>query len=445
MDYVRRTYANPSPTSSADSPSTQNKVAQTLTFLFTTLYPSSWPSFFQDFRVMAQQELQNNPTNVAATLFYLRMLASVHDEIADQLINTAIEKREAYTNLKDQIRINDATDIAASWQMILAKWREIDPVVTELCLKTISRWVSWSDISLVVNQEILSFLYEIAGQEQTGHPFSSMSRIRDAAINVFTEIIAKKMPSDEKVGLLQILNLDQLVGKLVACPSLLAFQGTSDYDTDMAETVAKLVDAVVLDIVKALDDNLQDEMRAQAVQLLQAFTPYLLRFLSDEYDEVSSTVIPALSDQLGLLRRIAKSTGPLKSPYAEMLPPILDALIAKMRFDDTITWGEEDEESFEADFQELRKRLRICQQIVAVIDEPLYLKKLSEMIEKTLVRHKTKPARSGWRDLELALVELFLVGDLATRNAGPSQKKVPSSAASIIMVHLMTVMLESSE
>jgi len=57
--------------------------------------------------------------------------------------------------------------------------------------------------------------------------------------------------------------------------------------------------------------------------------------------------------------------------FAGMIATILDAVVAKMRYDDTSSWGEEDDQTDEAECQELRKRLKHHQQILATSNESL--------------------------------------------------------------------------
>lgn len=410
------------------------------------LYADGWETFVQDLWQLAESELQSGQKSYAATIFYLRVLATIHDEIADQAIQTTPQKAKLHNELKDLVRDRDARHIASSWQAILSRWRSVDPVVTELCLKGIGRWVSWTDISLIANEQILQYLFQIAGQQNTGHPESGQSKSRDAAINVFTEAVAKKMPPSDKVELLRFMNLEAIAQQLVNAPPLHAARGTPDYDTDMGEIVARLVNHVMLELVEILNaSNLSAGTRDGAVHLLQCYTPHVLRFLADEYDEICSTVVPALTEELVLFRKLSKAQGSLPTPYSDMLPPILNSLIAKMRYDDTSFWGGEDEETDEAEFQELRKRLKIAQQNVAAIDENMYLGTLSDYIESTFSRFRQNNDRLDWRDVEVALLEMLLLGELAVRNGGLYQKKMPSSLASQRLIHLMTTMMDSSK
>ncbi|KAF2086209.1 Exportin-T [Saccharata proteae CBS 121410] len=442
-NYIRDTYATGSG-QDVDIPHIQNKMTQTLTYLFASLYASGWESFFDDFRALAGDAATIGNANTAATMLYLRILSSIHDEIADVLMARSQEESKRNADLKDLIRVRDAQKISLSWQEILAKWRQTDLGLVEMCLKTVSKWVSWIDISLVVNESLLNNLFEIAGQQGIASSESAEGKVRDAAIDTFTETVGKKMRPSDKMQLIVFLNLGNVVGQLIASPSL-ANQGVPTYDNDLAESVAKLVNTIVFDIVKVLDtDTADDSTRQQANELLQVFVPHLLRFFADEYDEICSTVIPSMSDLLTLFRKVVKNKGALPQEYTAMLPPILESIITKMKYDSTATWGEEDEQTDEAEFQELRKRLHVLQQQVAAVDEGLYIETLSNKIAGILTSFDSQNSGMSWRDVELALHEMFLFGELAVRNGGMYAKREPSSIASARLIEMMAKMVESN-
>jgi hypothetical protein len=146
------------------------------------MYASGWESFFDDFLALAGNSGSLGSSNVPATALYLRILGSVHDEIADVIIPRTPEEAKRNTELKDLVRARDAEKVSLSWQEILAKWRQIDLNVVEMCLRVVSRWVSWIDISLVVNQTVLQALLEMAGQQGLQNHASMEVKIRDAAI-----------------------------------------------------------------------------------------------------------------------------------------------------------------------------------------------------------------------------------------------------------------------
>ena len=354
LGYVRQWYTPGS--TNLDSPGIQNKLTQTVTYLFTSLYAAEWSSFFDDFRSLAGDGANIGTSNPAATVIYLRIVGSVHDEIADVMIPRTPDEQKRHNDLKDLIRARDVNKIVATWQEILSRWRQLDLTITEMCLRTMAKWVSWIDVSFMLEGTVQSALLELAGQQGNFDSDSKEARARDAAIDTFTETVGKKMSPNDKIQLIQFLNLQSMVGGLLGTPALSQMRNTPTYDTDLAETVAKLVNNIMFDVVKVLDsDGVDAQTRNSAEGLLQAFMPYLLRLFSDEYDEICSAVIPSMTDLLTMLRKNTRSKGVPASQYEPMLRPILDAIVAKMKYDETASWGEEDEATDEAEFQDLRK------------------------------------------------------------------------------------------
>lgn len=417
-----------------DPPHLQNKLSQTLTYLFVFLYNDGWDSFIDDFLAVA-----SSPNNTAGVVLYLRILGSIHDEIADMLLTRNSNDAKRNTDLKDQLRARDVQKVAQSWKDLLAQFSGQNDLIVEMILKVIGKWISWMDISLIVNQDMLNRLLPLVGRmNNTG----SEDKVRDAAIDTLTEIVGKKMKGPEKVELLSFLNLRDIVAGLIASAPLSEFKSTPNYDTDLAEAVAKLVNTVMADIVRALEDGqASGETRAKAEQHLHDFLPFLLRFFSDEFDEVCSTVIPSLTDLLTLLRKV----GNLPPSYKEMLPPILNAIIMKMRYDETSNWGDEDEQTDEAEFQELRKRLQNLQKTVAAVDQELYIEVLSNLVSETFTRLEQQNYEMDWRDLDLALHEMYLFGELALPNQGLHTKNQPNSTATERLTIMVTKMVESGK
>ncbi|KID85398.1 tRNA exportin [Metarhizium guizhouense ARSEF 977] len=433
LQYVRQSYG-PDAQQEPDPASLQNKLTQTLTYLFVFLYQDGWQSFLDDFWGLTG--LPSNRDSVSGVLFYLRILSSIHDEIADMLLSRQSNDAKRNTELKDQLRAQDVHKVAESWKQILNKYSDNDAVI-ELVLKVIGKWVSWMDISLVVSQDMINLLLPLVGRTTSG---GGEDKVRDAAIDTLTEICGKKMRSADKMELVSFLNLQDIVGQLIASAPLSTHKGTSKYDTDLAEAVAKLVNTVTSDIVKALDDNhIGEESRERAKQHLHGFLPFLLRLFSDEYDEVCSTIIPALTDLLTFLRKL----GQLPQDYSSMLAPILDAIIRKMRYDETSTWGNEDEQTDEAEFQELRRKLQNLQKTIAAIDQQLYMNMLSNLVASTFQTLDQRGSEMDWRDLDLALYEMYLFGELALPNQGLGTKNQPSTEASERLVVVMQKMVGS--
>jgi exportin-T len=411
----------------------QNKLTQTLTYLFVFLYKEGWESFIDDFLTLAQKD------NLPGVIMYLRILGSIHDEIADVMLSRQGNEAKRNNDLKDLVRERDMRKIAASWQDILARYSNQNDSVVESTLKIVGKWVSWIDIHLVINQDMLNLLLPLVGRSK---PAGGEDKVRDVAVDTLTEVVAKKMKASDKIEMISFLNLREIVTQLLASAPLQEWKGTPRYDNDLAEAVAKLVNTIMTDVVRVLEDNkVETDTRAKAEQLLQDFLPSLLRLFSDEYDEVCSTVIPSLTDLLTFLRKV----GTLPPSYAGMLHPILSAIVLKMRYDETSNWGNEDEQTDEAEFQDLRKKLQILQKSVASVDENLCIEFLSELVANMFATLEQQGPQMDWRDLDLALHEIYLFGELALPNMGLAQKSQPNTIAAERLAVMMSKMVESGK
>lgn len=437
VDYMRQVYFSNSNVS--DSGMMQNKLTQTMTYLFVATYTTSWSTFFDD--ILALTSTSNGPNgqtqrdNYQGVMLFLRMTASVHDEVADVLVPRSTEEMQRNSLIKDALRERDVRRLVISWQEILAQWRGANDEVVLLSLKNIGRWVSWIDISLVVNEVMLNLLYYFLASE--GRP-------RNAAIETLAEIVGKKMKGPDKLDLISFLKLGEIVETLVASSALV--QGQENYDFDLAEGVAKLVNGIGVDLTRILDtDNVDPQSKQRAEEYLQAFIPFLLRFFSDEYDEVSQAVLVFMFDLLTLLRKEKKVSGTVSQSHAHMLPPILSAIVVKMKYDVDTTWGDEDEQTDEAEFQELRKKLKTLQDTVASIDEGLYIQSLSTLVGNTFERvAQGGNADVDWREVETALYEMFLFGELMMRAGGLFIKGQPNGIAAETLIAMMFKMMNSS-
>lgn len=445
LAYVQNTYgAAGSSNVQLDPVSFQNKITQTVTNLFTVLYANHWASFFHDILSLTVSTGSASRDNAAGVMLYLRILVSVHDDIADVLVTRTPEEQKRDNDLKDLVRQRDTAMIASSWHEILGHWRSRDDSIVKLYLKTVGRWVTWTDISLAINDSLLSLLFEYLNSQQYSDGNEPLQERRNAAIDAFIDILSKKMSASDKLELVDVLKVNEAVTQLVESRDLAEMRSTANYDTDLAEGVAKLVNNVVCDIVKVLDSpQSSDSISQRGSAQLKIFLPHVLHFLSDEYDEICSTVIPCLTDLLTLLRKKAKSSSILASESSAMLPLILDVVIAKTKYDETSFWGQDDAQTDEAEFQELRKRLHVLQKAVAAVDENMYIEKIRNVVVSTFDRFQSQNGQLDWRDLELAMHEMELFGELGYRHGGLYSKTKPVTLAAEQLIGMMFKLVET--
>lgn len=431
--------------SKADSTNIQNKLAQAFMYLFVFSYSVEWPSFFHDLLRTSDHPGLSQEESSLRIRFYLQVLKQIHDEIADTFVLRTPEETKRGNELKDLVRERDMKTITHTWQSILTQWRGRDHKVIDQCLDVIQRWVSWADISLVVTDTLRNLLLDLINPSLSLSQTIEAAKMRESAIVCLTEILKKKMEPSAKLELIKYLRIQEAVSQLVRSPGLSELRATSNYDTDLAEHVARLANNVVSDIIKAMDyipgGSFAD---LEAIDQLKSFLPFVLRFFSDDYDEICSTVIPCLTDLLNLTRRVAKiSDDRFSVESSAMLPPILDAIVGKMKYDETSSWGNEDAQTDEAEFQELRKRLHVLQRAVHSADERLVMDKISNIVLTTFDSLQSQNDDVDWRTLDLALYEMYSFGELGLKNGGLYNKNKPASPAAELLVGMMSRLLES--
>lgn len=446
MAYLRSEYTSQSDDlgSTPDGFTIENKIAQTITYVFCALYGTTWPTFFDDLLSLTTTSTGQRD-NLIGVAFYLRVINSIHDEIGDVLQARSREEQERANQLKDLVRARDVNKIAQSWQEILGHWRLTNGTIGELTCAGVGKWVSWIDITLIVNTQILQLISEQVEQKSVQDLEYVEERARDTAIDTFTEIVGKKMSSSDKINMIEYIGLQDMVEKLSAWP-ILSNQRKSIYDVDLAEKVASLVNAIVVDIVRALETEQQSsETWTKANRMLRSFLPELLRYFEDIYDDVCTHVLPSMTDVLTFIRRALPGNENV-SQRAGILLPILQAIFKKSRIDDFAeTSGDHDgDNTEEAEFLELRKRLSSLQQSIAQADEQLFIDAVSEKINENFEMLQTQGARIDWRDLDLALHEMFLLGDLAVKSGGLYQKNKPNSPSAERLVRMMLLMMQSN-
>ncbi|KAF3902259.1 Exportin-T [Arthrobotrys entomopaga] len=443
MEYLRRNYKSTAE-SMPDNGAIQGKLIQTITILFTALYTTSWTTFFDELLALTMTATAdgtaNNPQqmdNLPGLVIYLRVMTDIHDEIAETTFYRTMEQTRKNTVIKDYIRDHDMQKLVATWQEILTQWRNVNSEIVERVLQVFAKWVSWIDISLVVNNHFLGHLADLLQGSGSG---PEATKRRRAATATLGEIAGKGMKPDEKLELIGFLGLTDVVKTLISLPEMRSDADT-DEDIDFAEAVGALVNRIVQDLVQMLngDTGLSPAGRENAENFLSAWVPFLLVIFSHEYDDVSILAHPALSELLSYLRKEKKTTNTLLPAHHLMLEPVLEAVVKKMKFDSDLDW-EDTDPHMEAEFQELRKKIKSLQDALASTDIDLYCSAISVLVVNTLDR--CRHGSIDWRDLELALHQMFLFGEVAVKANGLYVDGQPNGVAAEALVVMMAKMME---
>lgn len=246
MKYIRESYGPGS--STFDNAAIQNKLTQTLTYLFLAMYGSSWTSFFDEMLQLTSGSVdgttgQQRRDNLAGVVFFLRIVASIHDEVADVLVSRPQGEAQRNTLLKDQIRERDVGKLVTSWHEILTEWKDKSDDIVEMCLKVIGRWVSWINISLILTGDFVNFLWGL---------LTCSGKVKDASLDTMAEIVVKKMNVADKIELIEFMKLVEMIQVLLAQDPALSAK-TPAFNVDLAEKIARLVNNVGSELVRGLE------------------------------------------------------------------------------------------------------------------------------------------------------------------------------------------------
>ncbi|KAJ2316514.1 pre-tRNA nuclear export protein, partial [Coemansia sp. RSA 2681] len=225
-------------------------------------------------------------------------------------------------------------------------------------------YVSWIDISLIVNQPFVSIIFSLL----------KAPALRGQACRCLAEIVGKGMRAADKLCLIQFLGIVDVMSQLEFA------------DVEFAEEVGKLANVVGIELKAIWTDkeSATPDGRATAVAMLEKLMPLLLSFLSHEYDEVSSSVFPAIGEILAVFKKMQREGSALTAAQQDFLSRLMPALVAKLKYGDDYPWptaadasigdndGSLDEDDEEAMFVDLRRNLRVFIDAIAQIAPALY-------------------------------------------------------------------------
>ncbi|KAI8984344.1 armadillo-type protein [Mycotypha africana] len=394
MEYLRREFVDNTNAGSEEA-FIRNKAAQSLTILFTHVYPNIWSTFFKDMIAIAKTP-SGTPSHEKAADFFLRLCISIDEEIARLDIPRSREEVVRNTNIKDTMRMEDIQLLASFWFELLQEFRSANPSIAQLALKNIGSYIAWMDISLVANEQVMNVLYELL----------SDTNLRIAACECFADVVSKGMLPMDKLNMFQMLHITDTLN------------GLDLNEPEFVENVARLVNALGTELCKIYaDTTVQQEGKAQAWSMIEQAIPYLLKFLADEYDDTSSAVFPFVNDMLYILKKQKKQMQPFSQGQHEFLGSLLNVITMKLRYDDETEWNDdEDEPEEEALFFEMRKNLRIFAEHIANINEELFIGYIHSSVMSTFNKYKAGN-ELNWRDVELCLYILYCYGEALPKAA----------------------------
>ncbi|CAN1827329.1 PSD [Linum perenne] len=283
----------------------KNKLAQVLVTLIYLEYPSVWPSVFVDM-------LPKLSKGAPVIDMFCRVLNSLDDELISLDYTRSSEEMSVASRVKDAMRQQCIGQIVRVWYDIVCMYRNSDQELCSTVLDTMSRYVSWIDIGLVMNDVFMSLLFELiltdGGSEQ----------LRGAACCCVLAVVSKRMEWQSKLNILQGLQIRRVFSLV-----------TGDSDSELVSKVVALITgyaAEVLDCNKRV--NTEDGKRI-STELLNEVLPSVFYVMQNCEVDATFSIVQFLSGYVATM----KSFSPLTEKQLLHVRQILEVIRSQIRYD----------------------------------------------------------------------------------------------------------------
>ncbi|RKP04898.1 armadillo-type protein [Thamnocephalis sphaerospora] len=245
------------------------------------------------------------------------------------------------------------------------------------------------------------------------------------------QIVGKGMKPEDKLGVIQALNIAGLISKL-----------TLD-DEEFIERVANLCNITGIALCEAYNmSNQAPDVKAATRAQIETLWPFMLQFLSNEYDDTSTRVLPFVNETLQMLKRQAKQGG-LGDTDRTLLRSLLEAIVGKMEYDADAEWTASPEDEDDVAFHEMRSALKTHFDAIASIDEALFTGYVHGFIGTTL-RNVASGAQPSWMRVELAVQLVYWLGETARGQIQLFQKQADGTTNATPFGEVVACVFESN-
>ena len=261
------------------------------------------------------------------------------------------------------------------------------------------------DIGFFANENVVNLLLK----------FLTIPSLREAACDCVHEIVSKGMEPVPKTTL-----IESFVGVLENA----GIFKVEDGDVDFLCKLSKLINGIGLGLITSwqkLAKNGTCRNSETTMAALEAKVPYLLRFLGDEDDDVSSASIEFATEYIAML----KSLPSMNEGQKKHIEGLLVTIIKKLKYDEEYNFDHEGEE--EAEFQEYRKQARVIFNNIANLDSQLILVHVHQLVSQNLPQWKTL----DFKDVEVAVTLLYSLGEAIPASHGQHFSGNPEKASAL--------------
>ena len=295
---------------------------------------------------------------VDAADVFVRVLKTVDEEIACREAQTELQQRARNTQIKDRMREQCMPQLVDTCLNIVesASADTAHVPLARSCLDVLSTFTWWVDLSLIACDRFLALLAKFLSNED----------LRISAANNLHAIVCKQMQPEEKMPLLQRLELLPL---LQTGAALVDEACVSEHENFIGR-LAALTTAFATECM-----NCSDLMHGRgggvpddADRFLLGCVPLVGMYMNAlGHGDSSSCCVKFLQNYFNRLRRVAGRDPSAAQPHIGHVRPLVPVLVNKMMFplDFSFDKGGEDE----VEFVGRRKELCVLFRTAAAIDE----------------------------------------------------------------------------
>eukprot|EP00003_Mantamonas_plastica_P022534 TRINITY_DN385_c0_g1_i14.p1 TRINITY_DN385_c0_g1~~TRINITY_DN385_c0_g1_i14.p1 ORF type:complete len:898 (-),score=346.07 TRINITY_DN385_c0_g1_i14:3259-5952(-) len=351
----------------------KNKIALLLTRLAKAELFGGWTNFFNDFLSLLEDDK-------IYLEMWLRLQLTLHEEVVMDDASRTDDEKELNTNIKDLIREQHANDFVEVWVATLEGYGDNveDVDLCKLCLEVMTHYIRWMDIVLFANDQVINLLNDALDTDYG-----------EEALVCYQSFVNKGMPAAEKLELLELLNLAELV--------------ESKYrpeDLEYHVAMAKLVNSVGYKLVQCWSE-VEDDLEDQVGFFLHDWIQVAFKFLNDDDDEVSGAVYEFGKTYLNRINRMEK---PLPDPYPSHLLQFFEYCLRKVRYEEDYDF--ENPQDDEAAIDTYRGEMFQLMRTVA--------RSIPDLVQSSLMNHIVEVIDNmsdvPFYDLEAPLSALFELG-----------------------------------
>lgn len=439
------------PTFSSTPEFIQSKFTEFLANLFYTMYSSQnnnlWNDFFNDLlNILDINSVFINKTDYYKLSIFLKLTIQINTMIGEQMYNTTGNRdaQKFHNELKDFMRINDVKVLANLWFKILAEIDNQDDI-TKLTLTNIGSFISWIDINLIINENSISLIF---------NNFKSNTVI--ACCSCISEIISKKMPAENKVSLLNMLNLTEKIKTLIQF-------AISKENTEILLSLSSLVNSIGMEYCIIIDNNSSNLNIVSQVDslILQNVVPtceeFLKMTLPDDNAgtlEINMKIFPFIANYFSFLKKnfaIGGKPGspvnlqskklPIDEAHVNFLKEIMNILQFKMVLNkEFVDYTSIDPEEMKEYNDNYRDKLKNFQDSVCIVNPTVYLQHILSYLQTDV------SADQEWIMKEFYLFQLNNFAESVRNNLiGVSKSELFNNETTLMLTKLLKNMLINSK